>query len=238
MQHNVRVTQLGRQVTQTSRAKGINMDANFWHQKWERGDIGFHQNATNPLLLAHFEKLTLAKGSRVFVPLCGKTRDLAWLLACGYRVVGAELSEIAISELFKELNVTPEISKTGQLTRYRAQNIDILAGDIFAVSADQLGLIDAIYDRAALVALPAQLRERYASHLITITGAAPQLLIAYEYDQRLMECPPFSVSADEIKRHYGAAYQLRLIERNHVAGGLKGIVASTEAVWLLEKTDN
>ncbi|MGZ8252407.1 MAG: thiopurine S-methyltransferase, partial [Methylophilaceae bacterium] len=71
------------------------MEASFWHNKWQRGEIAFHQSDANPLLVAHFEALNLPKGSRVFLPLCGKTLDIAWLLAGGYRVVGAELSEIA-----------------------------------------------------------------------------------------------------------------------------------------------
>lgn len=163
------------------------MEASFWRQKWEEGDIGFHESEANPFLVVHFEELNLVKGSRVFLPLCGKTRDAAWLLACGYRVVGAELSEFAINELFKELGLKPEISKVGQLARYRAEDIEILAGDIFAVSAEYLGPISAIYDRAALDALPACIRKHYTSHLMNITDTAPQLLITYEYDQLLID---------------------------------------------------
>ena len=159
------------------------MKEEFWHQKWKLGDIAFHESEVNPFLIEHFEKLNLQKDSRIFLPLCGKTRDITWLLACGYRVVGAELSEIAIKELFKDLVLVPEISKVGDLIHYRANNIDIFVGDIFAVSADYLGSVSAIYDRAALVALPAEIRENYTSHLINISDAAPQLLITYEYNQ-------------------------------------------------------
>lgn len=211
------------------------MNANFWHQKWERGDIGFHKSEANPLLIEHFEKLNVAKGSRVFLPLCGKSRDCEWLLACGYRVAGAELSELAITELFKELGVTPKISKVGKLISYSAKGIDILVGDIFDVSADYLGPINAIYDRAALVALPAFLRQQYTSHLMNITNAAPQLLISYEYNQLLMDGPPFSVTENEIKQHYGATYHLKSVDIKNVAGGLKGKIASVETAWLLQK---
>ncbi|PPK72293.1 thiopurine S-methyltransferase [Methylobacter tundripaludum] len=211
------------------------MEASFWHQKWERGDIGFHETEVNPLLIEHFEKLNPAKGSRVFLPLCGKTRDIAWLLACGYRVVGAELSELAVNELFKELGLEPEISKIGELARYSAKGIDILVGDIFDVSAEYLGPLSAIYDRAALVALPAGIREQYALHLMNITGAAPQLLISYEYNQLLMAGPPFSVNEHEVKQHYGSTYQLKPVERKNVEGGLKGKVDTIEIAWLLQK---
>lgn len=211
------------------------MEAGFWHQKWEKGDIGFHQSEANAFLIAHFEKLNLVKGDRVFLPLCGKTRDFAWLLACGYRVVGAELSELAINELFNDLGVEPTISRVEKLTRYSAKDIDIFVGDIFDVSVEVLGLIDAVYDRAALVALPASIRDQYTSHLMKITNAAPQLLICYEYKQQLMDGPPFSVSAADVKHHYASAYQLNRLESKDVAGGFKGKVASIETAWLLQK---
>lgn len=212
------------------------MEASFWHRKWERGEINFHESEANPLLTTHFEKLDLTKGSRVFLPLCGKTRDIAWLLARGYRIAGAELSGQAIDALFQELGLKPEIARIGELTRYSADDIDIWVGDIFDVSAEDLGPVSAIYDRAALVALPTATRKQYAAHLMHITDTAPQLLIAYEYDQSVIDGPPFSVSEDEVKQHYGAAYRLTSVERRNVAGGLKGKVASTEAVWLLQKT--
>lgn len=211
------------------------MEASFWHQKWERGDIGFHKGEVNPLLIEHFEKLNLAKGSRVFLPLCGKTRDFAWLLDDGYRVVGAELSELAINELFNDLGVEPTISKLGKLTRYCAKDIDVWVGDIFDVSAEVLGLVDAVYDRAALVAMSASMRHPYTSHLMKITNTAPQLLICYEYNQQLMDGPPFSVGEAEVKRHYAAAYQLQCVDSKDVVGGFKGKVASMETVWLLQK---
>lgn len=213
------------------------MEADYWHQKWERGDIRFHESEANQFLVKHFDKLNLAEGSRVFLPLCGKTRNFAWLLAQGYRVVGAELSELAINELFKELGVKPEISKVGTLLHYSAKDIDIFVGDIFNVSVENIGPVNAIYDRAALVALPLSIREQYTLHLINITNAAPQLLITYEYNQELMDGPPFSVSENEVKQHYGATYQLKSVERKSVADGLKGKIASTETAWLLQKIE-
>lgn len=210
------------------------MDANFWHQKWERREIGFHQHQANPLLVAHFDKLNLAAGSRVMLPLCGKTRDIAWLLASGFRVAGAELSKIAVEELFDELELAPQIQSAGPLWHYRADNIDLFVGDIFQLSADLLGPVDAVYDRAALVALPAAIRQKYAAHLIGLTAAAPQLLVAYEYDQLLAEGPPFSVVADEVRGLYSGNYRLTTLARTEVEGGLKGIVAAVEATWLME----
>lgn len=213
------------------------MEADFWHGRWARGEIGFHESQANPLLVAHFEQLQLTAGSRVFVPLCGKTLDIAWLLQHDYKVVGAELSELAIKELFESLGIKPTINQLGALRHYSAENIDIYVGDIFALDAEILGAVDAIYDRAALVALPVEMRQQYAAHLINTTQTAPQLLIAYEYDQSLVDGPPFSVSGQEIARLYGAAYALTALETRDVAGGMKGKTTATETVWLLQPHD-
>ena len=211
------------------------MDASFWHQRWGKNDIAFHESAANPLLVKYFKDLSLVKGSRVFLPLCGKTLDIPWLLSKGYRVAGVELSKMAVEQLFTELGVEPTISRVGEVDHYSANNIDIFVGDIFELSSKMLGPVDAIYDRAALVALPEEMRNRYTAHLIMLTDKAPQLLICYEYDQSLMEGPPFSVSDKEVDQHYRDNYDLTLMVSTNVPGGLKGKCVAKENVWMLKK---
>jgi thiopurine S-methyltransferase len=213
----------------------MNMDERFWRQRWEKNEIGFHESKANPLLVTHFPKLSVAKGRRVFVPLCGKTLDISWLLSHGYRVAGAELSQLAIEQLFIELGMQPDIENVGSIERWSATNLDLFVGDIFTVSRLMLGQVDAVYDRAALVALPEDMRKRYAAHLLEITGKAPQLLISYEYDQSLIEGPPFSVSNEEVRRHYASTYALTLVAGTEVQGGLKGKAPAKENVWLLKQ---
>ncbi len=210
------------------------MDASFWHQKWGKNEIAFHESEANPLLVKYFKELSLTKGSRVFLPLCGKTLDIPWLLSNGYRVVGAELSQIAIEQLFLGLGVEPKISNIGEVDHYSAENIDIFVGDIFHLTSKLLGSVNAIYDRAALVALPEEMRNQYTTHLIEITDKAPQLLICYEYDQSLMDGPPFSISNEEVNRHYKGSYDLTLIVSTDLPGGLRGKYAAKENVWLLK----
>jgi thiopurine S-methyltransferase len=209
------------------------MDTNFWHERWRQNEIGFHEPNANPLLTKNFPELSLAKGSRIFVPLCGKTLDIRWLLSQGYRVAGAELSGLAIDQLFAELGVTPAISEAGKLRHYGAPGIDIFVGNIFDVTGEILGAVDAIYDRAALVALPPEIRVRYTAHLMEITRRAPQLLICFEYDQTLVEGPPFSISDEEVNRHYGKSYTLTLLSTTDVVGGLKGKYPAREHVYRL-----
>ena len=210
------------------------MDPGFWHQRWETNDIGFHKNEANPMLVKHFKELSLEKGSRVFLPLCGKTLDIAWLLSSGYRVAGVELSELAIKQLFSDLGVEPGVSEIEKVVHYSAKDIDIYVGDVFHMTSEILGPVDAIYDRAALVALPEEMRGRYTAHLRKITNNAPQLLICFEYDQSLMEGPPFSVSGEEVKQLYRDSYDLTLLECFDIEGGLKGKCEAKESVWLLK----
>lgn len=209
------------------------MDANFWHNRWQTNQTGWHERTVNPLLITHFPSLHMPPGGRVFVPLCGKSLDLGWLLSCGYTVAGAELSELAVTQLFTELGLEPTISEVGRLRLFRGERIDIFVGDLFDLSREILGPVDAVYDRAALVALPETTRIRYTAHLKAITATAPQLVIGYQYDQSVVDGPPFSVSPEELRRHYGEDYVLTPLTRVDVPGGLKGQCPATEHVWRL-----
>jgi len=214
------------------------MDASFWRKKWAENDIAFHEQHENALLKNYFQQLGLPLAARIFLPLCGKTKDIAWLLNAGYSIVGAELSELAIKQLFEELGVEPFIVINNNFKLYRAQRISIFVGDIFDLSAQLLGPIDALYDRAALVALPAEVRARYAMHVVTITAAAPQLLICIEYDQQIMAGPPFSVEEPEVRRLYSSTYDLHSIEHKQISGRLKGKCPAWEVLWLLKGKEN
>ena len=211
------------------------MDASFWHNRWQTNQTGWHERDVNPLLIAHFPSLNVPPDSRVFVPLCGKSLDLGWLLSRGYAVVGAELSELAVTQLFAELGIEPSISDVRKHRLFRGEKIDIFVGDLLDLSREILGPVNAVYDRAALVALPEAMRVRYAAHLKTITALAPQLVIGYEYDQTVVAGPPFSVTPDELRRHYSDNYTLTLLARVEVPGGLKGKCPATEHIWRLDK---
>ncbi len=215
--------------------ENVETQRELWFERWRNDNIGFHKSEVNPSLVKHFSALSLLQGSRVFVPLCGKTLDIAWLLAQGYYVIGAELVEGAVEQLFQELGVEPKRSDLSEVRRYSAAHLDIFVGDVFSVSGEMLGSVDAVYDRAALIALAEPVRERYAAHLTEITRSAPQLLITYEFDQRLFEGPPFSVSKEEVERRYRGVYHPSLVESLDVPEGLKGMRPVKENVWVLRR---
>ncbi|MCY7295777.1 thiopurine S-methyltransferase [Alteromonas sp. a30] len=209
------------------------MQADFWHQKWESNDIAFHEREVNPLLVANIDKLKLPEAARIFLPLCGKTLDIAWLISKGYTVIGAELSELAIQQLFDSLNVSPKVQDIGELKLYQASQLNVFVGDIFNITQEQIGQIDAIYDRAALVALPSEMREQYCKHLVQISKRAPQLVICFEYDQSVMSGPPFSIDEKEVRAHYEQYYTVTLADKQQYYAKIKRKVAPIEEVWLL-----
>ncbi len=207
------------------------MEAEFWHRRWETNTIGFHEAAANPLLVAHFGVLGVPMGGRVFLPLCGKTLSIGWLLSRGYEVVGAELSELAVGQLFTGLGMTPEVSETGRMKRYRGPGLDVLVGDIFDADRAMLGPVDAVFDRAALIALPPDMRPRYVPHVADISAEAGQLLVSYHYDDPERAGPPFSVPDDEVEALYGDRFDIRRLETIGPAGRDRTVPGAGETVW-------
>jgi len=152
-------------------------DHNDWLRMWRKGHIDFHQHKVNPLLRRFWHTLAPPAPARVFVPLCGKSLDLLWLAAQGYEVVGVELSPVAVKAFFDEGQLKPRKHKRGKLTRHETERITLLCGDFFRLSAEDLGHIDAVYDRAALTALPEALRTHYVAHLRRIVPPDCHLLL-------------------------------------------------------------
>jgi thiopurine S-methyltransferase len=212
------------------------MEHSFWHSKWQKNEIGFHEPKGNALLVKHAQHLlgTTPNSARIFVPLCGKTRDIAWLLSQGASVVGAELSEVAVTQLFEELGEAPSISQTPTGKIFHKENLTVFVGDIFKLTANDIGAVTGVYDRAALVALPDAMRSLYASHIVEITESAPQLIVSFEYDQSRMPGPPFSVNEATVESLYGDTYVITRLERSVLEGKLKGKVDADNLVFHLK----
>lgn len=193
------------------------MDPAFWQAKWQHQDTGFHQDTVNAALSHHWPTLAQAPNSRVLLPLCGKTQDLIWLRAQGHRVVGIELSEIALDALaealHQQLGLVLNKQAQGALWLYHGDGVLLIAGDFFAITPEQLGTVDAIYDRAALVALPEAMRQDYCQHLQQLAPQASQLLVTLDYDPQRRDGPPFAVSDAEVRQHYSQAYAIRQLEQ-------------------------
>lgn len=218
------------------------MDTEFWRQRWADGRIGFHRPEINPYLRAHLERLGLRPGDRVFVPLCGKSVDIPWLAQQGFEAVGVELSERAVEDLFAEHGIAAEREPVGSLSSWRGGGVRVYAGDYFDVSAAELGPIAAVWDRAALIALPRDLRVPYVHHLAGLVAArARVLLVTMAYPDDGVDGPPFSVTPDEVASLYAPWFEVTALERD-VAGdapgdlNAQGVTAIRESVWLLERS--
>ncbi|TVP60429.1 MAG: thiopurine S-methyltransferase [Halomonadaceae bacterium] len=217
--------------------KELIMDTSFWHNIWQRGEIGFHRAAAHPALVQHWSALS-RPGAPVLVPLCGKTPDLHWLHQQGHPVTGVELSAIAVEAFFQEWGLAPHKDKTHDgLDSFSGENITLLQGDFFQL-APQQGF-PLFYDRAALVALDHPLRQRYLAHLAhCLAPGAEGILITFEFDAASMDGPPFPVFEKEL--HDQPFFAVRCLARNEVTDSHGGLVARgaekvVEAVYHLVK---
>ena len=220
------------------------MESKFWQQRWQEGRIGFHKSDVNPELIKYFSNIALPAGSRVLVPLCGKSVDMVWLACAGYDVVGIELVESAVQAFFAEQNIMPTITEFTStadksiLKRYQGQlagqTITLWAADIFALSAIDIDAINAIYDRAALIALPANMRADYSRHIVKLSNNAPQLLITLNYDQSKKDGPPFSITQQQLHQYYSADYKIVELESKSSTLNAASEILVTEHVWLLK----
>jgi len=193
------------------------MEPSFWHERWRTGVIPFHQGKVNQMLERWFAELQPEAGFEIFVPLCGKAYDMRWILEHRFRVLGVELSDIAAGDFFSDNHLPMNRRRGEKFEVFEGPDIRILCGDIFELSRPDLATVNAVYDRASLVALPEAVRKRYADHLIDILPAgAPILLVSFEYDATRMNGPPFSVDEAEVRSLYERRYTIRRLESMEV----------------------
>lgn len=187
------------------------MDESYWRSRWAQGQTGWHEAAPNRFLVKHLAVLDARPNRRVLVPLAGKSPDLTFLAQEGADVIGAELVEDAVRAYFAERGLRPEEQGAAGHLRLTAGTTTIWVGDFFALRPEAVGRIDAVYDRAALVALPPPLRERYAAQLRALAPGAPMLTVTFAHDAPA-DGPPFSVTRPELDRLFGAAHVTSLDE--------------------------
>jgi|SRR3989338_2260168 len=188
------------------------MHPDFWHERWQKNQIGFHQDEINLHLQQFWPALGVAAGSRVFVPLCGKSGDMLWLRAQGYEIVGVELSPLAVQAFFAENDLQTTTRTQGSFSVYEADGIRLYCGDFFELVADDLIGVSAVYDRASLIALPPEMRPIYVAHMLRLLAPGTKtLLVAFDYPQHEMQGPPFSVGEQEVQALYGEQCDVRLL---------------------------
>ena len=217
------------------------MQEEFWHERWKNREIGFHQQETNPYLMQHLSQLHVNPSDTIFVPLCGKSGDMVWLSKQGYKVFGVELHRDACAALFQENNLSSTTGHNQHFQTFDADNLSIWCGNFFNLTPQDLESVNAVYDRASLIALPPDMRQSYSQHMNHLLSRGTRvLLVTMEYPQTEMSGPPFAVSATEVVDLYGKYFhitklgELDILEQEpHFRD--KGLSRLIESVTLLEK---
>ncbi|HEX2495046.1 MAG TPA: thiopurine S-methyltransferase [Steroidobacter sp.] len=185
------------------------MDKSFWLDRWSRREVGFHQARVNPYLERWWPQMQAPSGSAVFVPLCGKSLDMHWLREQGHHVLGIELARDAVGDFFAESGLTPRVTHQPPFERWDAEKVTLWCGDFFDLKAEHLARVSTVFDRASLIAMPPEMRPRYAQYMSSILPPhAATLLVSLTYPQGQMSGPPFSVSEDEIRNLYSDRYTI------------------------------
>lgn len=198
------------------------MDNEYWLQRWREGRTGWHHDDVMPLLAQHWPSLNVPRDTRVLVPLCGKSVDMLWLSQQGLRVLGADVSPIAIESFLAENHLHARTRSTAEGTHYEVTNapggdIEIVNGDVFALPPALIAQCRAFYDRAALIAMPAPTRARFARDIYThLPVGSRGLLITLDYPEGQMQGPPFSVDEAEILRLFDAQWKMERLERRDI----------------------
>lgn len=217
------------------------MDSIYWQKRWKRGEIGWHQDRINSHLAEHWPRLGLADGAQVFVPLCGKARDLLWLAAQRYRVLGVEVSALAVDAFINENQLRAQRIQEGAFQRVVADEITLLIGDFFALEPEHLEGVSAVYDRASLIALPPDRRRAYSNKLEGLLDSGTlSLLITVDYDQDRMNGPPFAVSDHEVRGLFATEFRIEHLADHDVLAEephwrQRGLDALTERVYLMTR---
>jgi len=217
------------------------METSFWLERWARGETGFHLPAVNPYLPRYWPGLEVPPGARVLVPLAGKSMDLLWLRERGHELVAIELSPLAADALFASLGVAPTCSYADGFEIRRVPGLSFYVGDFFATTPALIGPVDAVYDRAALIALPAPARAAYAGHLGALQApGARTLLVGFEYPQQELQGPPFAVHEAEVRALFGATHEILTLACEDILAQEprfrgRGVTALVERVYALRR---
>ncbi len=216
------------------------MEKKFWHDRWEDNQIGFHQEEINHYLQQYWSTLNQPIDTRIFVPLCGKSRDMLWLLEQGYQVLGIELSPIAVEAFFQENNLKADVIKHNGLELWSCDELVIICGDFFSLTPESVADCQSIYDRASLIAMPPAMRPAYADKMHQLFPVPrPTLLISMTYPQSEMKGPPFSVTDEEVKSFYSAHFEIHTLLNEDILEQnprfiKRGLTQMSETVYLLQ----
>lgn len=199
------------------------MEGDYWLQRWQKNQIGFHLDEPIPWLMKYWPQLNISKQGRVLVPLCGKSLDMLWLRDQGYDVLGVELSDIAIQQFLQENDLRADTHETSMGVHYTMPGIEIIQGDVFALSEAIYASCGSIYDRASIIAFPEAMRKRFATE---VYGRMPKgsqaFMITLDYPEAEKQGPPFSVRYEELQQLLQHNWQVTQLDRRNILADSSG----------------
>ncbi|MBI1194797.1 MAG: thiopurine S-methyltransferase [Gammaproteobacteria bacterium] len=214
------------------------MKADFWHERWQNGQTGFHRDDVNPYLIRFWDDMGAHRNSQVLVPCCGKSHDLVWLAEQGCRVTGLELSPIAVREFFEINEIEAVVEEVEGGRCHTAGPIRIYEGDMFHMDLSCIGTVDHVYDRGALVAMPPDMRDQYCARIRALAPAASTLLVTLDYPTEEMDGPPFAVTEREVRKRFNkeniqCVYCEDILEEDEFFRA-RGLSRLDEAVYIIK----
>ena len=212
-----------------------------WLKFWENNETNWHGDNVTQELIEYFELFELEPRDKVFVPLCGKSLDMLYIMNQGFSVIGVEISEIGVRQFFNENNLTYKITKVDDFDLYSTENLEIYCGDFFALTSKHLNMVKSVFDRKSLIALEPEVRQKYVKHLNDIISLGARiLLVTLQYPQHQMSGPPFSVDKSEVESLFSMTFESRELRSfNDIENGLKleraGVDFINNAAYCLRK---
>lgn len=213
-----------------------------WHDRWAAGTLGWHRDTPHPLLLTHAPRFLAQGPHRVLMPLAGKSEDIAWLIDQGHEVVAVELVPAALDQFHAQHGRTPAVAQAGALVAHTSPGLLFLQGDVMALEAQHLHGVTRVWDRAAMVALPAPVRSAYVALLRRLLPSGSQVMLStFSYPQAQMPGPPFSVDDAEVAQAYAGAQAETLYRQDEIDDpgfskfrerGLEGFVQTLRLITL------
>jgi thiopurine S-methyltransferase len=185
---------------------GVASDVETWDWLWKNGGTPWVTESVHPLLSEYIDQLTLGRANcRTFVPLCGNTIDLKWLVEQGHRVVGLEVSETAILQFFERCGWEQEVKQlegieNGKLYTACDGRLQIYQCDMFAVSKDILGSFNCVWDRGSLGAISPDTRKGYVEIISSIVADDGRILLEVIEHEGTgnFHGPPYSLKEQDI----------------------------------------
>ena len=193
-----------------------NLTENDWKHMWDINDLKFHQMTVYPDLVK-YESIFFKNHSKVFLPLCGKSLDMIYLADKGYDVYGCELVEKAVKSFFLENSISYKKNclENTDIISYKGneKKITIYHGNILLLSSQLIGKFEAIWDRAALVAINILQRPNYANVLQDVMASdCKYLLNTFVLSGKEYEGPPHTVTEEDIEKLFGNFCNIKHLE--------------------------